>query len=425
MGIKNLHKFIKDKFPSCIHEMSLNDLKGKIVAIDTPCLMYKYKFGCFSDNKKDWINSLIFFILKMSQYEINCCFVNEGKAPVQKQITQENRVKARESVVKRTDYLKTLLNDYTSSGTISDDLKKEWDKLKQDTPFNFNIFKEKLNKRDIFAESITQEDYDIFNEILSIFSIVSVQSETEAETMCAFMNASNNVDYVYSFDGDVLAYDGVNGLIPTIDLKSECFTFIDKKQLLECIELDTNSFIDFCILCGTDYNKTIPKIGIVNAYKLIKNFKYIDNIDSIGEEEKRENYLNVCWIRDNFTFKHSIGHNNGSNLFYPWPKVDFDKLSNLMIRENSHMFSYVKEIFDKFLKERVIDDDDIEGDDESKDNNPDEAEDNNSDESEDNDSDEAEANKPDEAENNNSDESEDNDSDDNDSDDTEGNESDY
>ena len=36
--------------------------------------------------------------------------------------------------------------------------------------------------------------------------------------------------------------------------------------------------MDFCILCGCDYTTKIVGIGPVNAYKLIKEHKNIENI---------------------------------------------------------------------------------------------------------------------------------------------------
>ena len=37
-------------------------------------------------------------------------------------------------------------------------------------------------------------------------------------------------------------------------------------------------FTDFCILCGTDYNPNLFRVGPEKAYKLISEFKSIDEI---------------------------------------------------------------------------------------------------------------------------------------------------
>ena len=51
-------------------------------------------------------------------------------------------------------------------------------------------------------------------------------------------------------------------------------------KVVEVYSID-ESFVDFCILCGCDYTSTIPKIGPVNALKLIKKYHSIENFENI------------------------------------------------------------------------------------------------------------------------------------------------
>ncbi len=46
-------------------------------------------------------------------------------------------------------------------------------------------------------------------------------------------------------------------------------------------ELTHEEFVDFCILCGTDFNHNIEKIGAVRAYDLIKKHKSIKNLPTV------------------------------------------------------------------------------------------------------------------------------------------------
>jgi 5'-3' exonuclease len=62
---------------------------------------------------------------------------------------------------------------------------------------------------------------------------------------------------------------------------------VNYSEVLERIGLDSDSFLDFCIMCGTDYNKNINLIGPVKAVKLLGLYKNIENINTkckIGEE---------------------------------------------------------------------------------------------------------------------------------------------
>jgi len=44
--------------------------------------------------------------------------------------------------------------------------------------------------------------------------------------------------------------------------------------------LDEASWLDLCIMCGTDFNDNIPRIGPVTSLNYIKKYK---NIETIGE----------------------------------------------------------------------------------------------------------------------------------------------
>ena len=44
---------------------------------------------------------------------------------------------------------------------------------------------------------------------------------------------------------------------------------IKHPEILESLELEDRQFLDLCIMCGTDYNPNIPKIGSKSAYKRI------------------------------------------------------------------------------------------------------------------------------------------------------------
>ena len=48
--------------------------------------------------------------------------------------------------------------------------------------------------------------------------------------------------------------------------------------ILKELELTKETFIDFCILCGCDYSPTVKGIGHITAFKLIKEYKTIEEI---------------------------------------------------------------------------------------------------------------------------------------------------
>lgn len=341
MGIKNLMQLIKKSHKDCVITLPLQQLSGNTICIDTPCVMYKYKYTNFSDNKNNWVNSLLYFLIKMIEFNIDCCFVLEGIAPPQKNATRTNRIKVRENVIIRSDKLEALYETFKINNTVSEELNKEWKALKQTGDFNGEIFEKILKKREIYTQNVTKADYDILSEILESFNIPTIQSETEAETLCSFLQKTNKTDYIFSCDSDVLAYNGVSGFISEIDLKNNSFTFIDKTKLLNRLELDSAAFIDFCILCGTDYNDTLNKIGIVSAQKLIRKHSSINNLNLCEEDIKK---INVTWIREKFNLKE---FSDEIGIYFKWPILNHDSLYKCIEKHNIQVYCYISKLLKK------------------------------------------------------------------------------
>ena len=44
------------------------------------------------------------------------------------------------------------------------------------------------------------------------------------------------------------------------------------------LDLTKDEFLDLCIMCGTDYNKNIFRVGPEKSYKYIKQYSSIENI---------------------------------------------------------------------------------------------------------------------------------------------------
>ena len=67
-------------------------------------------------------------------------------------------------------------------------------------------------------------------------------------------------------------------------------TVIDVQMILSQFELNRKEFIDFCILCGCDFSETVPKLGPVKSYFIIKKYGSIENIKSSGIIELPDNF---------------------------------------------------------------------------------------------------------------------------------------
>lgn len=316
MGIKNLTKFIKENNKAAIVSSNFATFAFTKVAIDTPMLMYRYKHMNVKQkffNPNGWLWSFIYFIHLMRKNDIHPVFVFEGSFPVEKQGTRDERKKDREDVRNKTKSLEESLCSYSQfPDKIPEDLLEVWNKiikkhnLPQESPFDLEFVTDCVDQRHRYDVSITKKDYEKLKILLKIMGTPFIQAPMEAESFCSFLEKEQIVSGVLSNDSDVLAY-GCQKLIT--EISEDGLTYIDNGILQKMLNFDSRQFLDFCIMCGTDYNKNIFKIGTCKSYQLIKTH---NNIEAVGKfldpdgSRRTIEILNHERIREIFTtFGHS------------------------------------------------------------------------------------------------------------------------
>lgn len=305
MGIKNLTKFIKnnDLFKTCYITSNIETFAFTKIAIDTSLLIYKYKCknASVNYNPDGWIWSFIFLIYQLRKNNIHPVFIFDGGFPPEKCETRENRIKSKETVLQKTRTLEESIQSYTSSKEqIPDLLQKEWTRIakKKKLPsedFDLNYIVEYVQQRQKYNISIVKQDYVKLKLAFKIMNCPFIQAPMEAEAFSAFFEKEGIVSAVFSTDTDLLAY-GCKCMITDFSFNSNTLTFIDGHILLQNMELTNSEFLDFCILCGTDYNKNIPNIGPSKAYTYIKMYRSIENIPLEHSALETLNYQRVRHI---------------------------------------------------------------------------------------------------------------------------------
>lgn len=308
MGIKNLSQFLK-KYK--VHEtLNIEELKYTKIAIDTP--LYLYKFKC---QTHDWLQCFVNFITFLRSWDIHPIFIFEGKSPPEKHTTQEYRREQKQKVMEKTDIIEQDLNIYIKTGELSPILLETSNKLenkrnksllvKSNQYINHNAIKTLIDRRRMYEVVITQEDLSNLKELLSLMGISYIQSYGEAETDCVVLFYTGLVDYILSEDTDVLVYITKNlKVITAINTTYLSFTQTSKDKMLQILNLSEDSFRDFCIMCGTDYNKNISRIGVEKSYKLIKEYSRIENVPL------DTSILNYARVREIFTLNSNHNFKN-------------------------------------------------------------------------------------------------------------------
>jgi 5'-3' exonuclease len=129
---------------------------------------------------------------------------------------------------------------------------------------------------------VSSDDKVMIQTVLRSVGIPVILAPGEAEKFCAYLTIHGHADFVFTSDSDAVCFGSavvVDKFVGKTTVRS-----IELKDILKAIELPTESFIDFCIMCGCDYNTNIPGIGPAKSYPLIKKYLKIENIPGINTD---------------------------------------------------------------------------------------------------------------------------------------------
>lgn len=272
MGIKNLNNLISEFTNSDPkNKNSLNKFSGKVFAVDTNLFIYKFLYA-----NGNHINGLFFMINKLSKFNIKPIFVFDGNAPDEKKHTLNNRRKIKYKIIDQVISFKADL-----------DIIENPDKREEITKKILN-----LEKRLVYVD----EDVILSSKkLLKLMGVQYLQAETEAEHLCSNLSRLGIVDGVISDDTDSIAC-GSNIIIRNFTNKYDYISYYNLNDILYDLDINYDSFLDLCILLGTDYNKKTRNISFKKAYELIKLYKSIDIIEKKTDYNICYNYTNIRQI---------------------------------------------------------------------------------------------------------------------------------
>lgn len=293
MGIKNLHYFLRKTCPTVYSKIPFSKYAFKKIAIDISIFMCKYK----NSNGHHYIDSFLNLISTLRYNEIHFVFVYDSKAPPEKDNERKNRIEAREKNKIRIEIIQSLWERFklTAPGypdefliykdslheKVNDDVLKNFimkiiENENNDILSSYRIDYE-INKLNNSLLAIRTEDFNLTKEFFTACKIPILDAEGEAEATCSELSKKGFVTAVLTEDTDVLAY-GAPVMLHKMDINEETFIEIDYGEILQELNLTPDQFLDFCIMCGTDYNQNVPKIGSEKAYKLIRSYGNIEGI---------------------------------------------------------------------------------------------------------------------------------------------------
>lgn len=254
----------KDLIPKT--QVKLEDLSGKIIAIDAYNALYQFlsiirqpdgtPLKDSTGKITSHLSGLFYRTSNLVEMGLKPIYVFDGKSPTLKSAEIERRHQVKVEAV--ANYAKA--------------------KESGDT--------EKMRK---FAQvATTMKDYMVSDskKVLELMGLPWIQAPSEGEAQAAYMNKKGDADFCASQDYDSLLF-GAPKLLRNVTIsgrRRRGKVFIEvipevvelRKALGEC-ELTQEQLIDVGILIGTDFNDSVKGIGPKTALKLIKQHGTLEN----------------------------------------------------------------------------------------------------------------------------------------------------
>ena len=271
---------IKSNYTKCIRKIAGDDIfkpthisefAFKKIAIDLSLYVYKFKAAM----GERWLSGILNMIKCFRINIVHPVFIFDGKPPIEKQEEQDSRKEGRAKLEQNIINLENDIVNYHNSGIISDRLNK----LSDGVEFDINKIEETMLKKHNQVVRVCKDDFNMLKELFDIMKIPYYTSPTEAEKLCSKLCIDGLVAAVLSDDTDVIAYKSPITICKLNTASGGCFS-LNHKILLERLKLTDEQFLDHCIMCGTDYNKNIPGVGSLIAYKHILAHGSIEGIQN-------------------------------------------------------------------------------------------------------------------------------------------------
>jgi len=273
MGIKGLNSFIDKKYPNSLKSGNIKELKGKKIAIDTNYLMNIHMshaqnevLDAIDDPLTENIDSFVRrriaikmiieeFVIPILRYGIYPIFVFDGEKRKLKVETVEKRKK------KTTNSYEKLKKEREYSKSLTD-------------PIDIITSRDKAKKIMRYCYHVSETDmihlYNIFQEL----GLNPLKAAYDGEKLCCSLTIEGQAEAVYSKDSDCLPL-GSPKTIKSLITRGGYMKYYCIETILEELDMSFSMFRAFCIMCGTDFNDNMTRVGPATAYKLIKKHRRI------------------------------------------------------------------------------------------------------------------------------------------------------
>ncbi|MBW2963666.1 flap endonuclease-1 [Candidatus Woesearchaeota archaeon] len=318
-------------------EIKIEDLKGKVLAVDAHNILYQFlttirqRDGSLLTDSKgrvtSHLNGLFYRTTRLMHQGLKLVFIYDGKPP---------EIKGKELEKRK--------------------------KKKIEAKAQFEAAKEKgeeaeMKKYAARTTRLTPEMIDESKKLLKLLGIPVVQAPSEGEAQAGQMVKDGKAWAVVSQDFDNLLF-GCPRMIRNLSVESRRKKIgslgwqVVKPELILLSEtlnklgIDQEQLIVLGILVGTDFNiGGIPGIGPKKALKLVKEVK---DFDDIFEQVKWKDYFEVEWKEIFYVIKKMPVQ---KDYELKWKEVDVAKLRKFLVEDYEFSAERVDNQIKRWLKE--------------------------------------------------------------------------
>lgn len=296
MGVNGLSQFVKNKIPAAVERTTAKKFTGKKLAIDVSVMGHRFIHRAYPlaikedlnllpyrdpTSPPDWVDydrlwSLWFGLFMTFVEEVISCgitpvFIFDGKAPETKKGTKEAREASKHKV--RTEL---------------DMCRSEWDStpVLDRSSTQGKALRKALEKNTVMPPNA----FDNLRKALINRGIPAMRAIGEADALCAALSIEGVVEGVISNDSDLLLY-GVKTVIfewsSTFSMDAETgkyYTHVSLYNLdtvLSQLLIDQRQLVDMGLLCGTDHNKGVHRIGPAKGHAMVyHNYTYPPEVEA-------------------------------------------------------------------------------------------------------------------------------------------------
>lgn len=357
MGIKDLYSVIKEHSPNQLVVTHFSNLSGYRIAIDISVFLYKF---VRTAGPERWVDLFLMLMCMLKENSVRAVCIFDGpNFPVEKKSEQESRrastAKIREKTKEITRILHKLQEEFVPYDLVVDEsIKNEIQTILRIDPLedatNYRdpvavceVLERAVDKYERQTIPITSEFAMTAKELMDILGVTYLQADGEAETLCAHLAITSQVDCVMTEDTDVLPY-GTPIMLAKLDLAKSKVTVIQHRYLIKSLNMTSNQFRDMCICLGCDYNeraKAFPKkkngkpvgVGAKKVFDFITTYGEIENFE---EQLVDPSVLKYPRCRELFSTSKQIGE----IVEVPFPR-ELDELKLLeFLREHKTTLTF-------------------------------------------------------------------------------------